>query len=178
MPSFLTTLLTTSAMLILSAARVESTQTKTLPLTSQCQLQLQLDHHATDTAWEIRGPFPAVDLVASRDYDYYQTPDILATELVELQQGGTYHLILTDYANDGIDGGHFLLTQQADQDTTNTAAATAATQSQQVLVQGDGRFGAGQVYTFEVPRKTRPSYSLLWSLGQVLSLFDIKSLNE
>jgi hypothetical protein len=157
MPTFLTTVLITIAMLLMSAARVESNQ-KTLPL-SFCQLQLQLDQHPADTAWEIRGPFPAVDLVASRDYDYYQTPDVLAQESVELVEGGTYHLILTDYANDGIDGGHFLLTQQE----TNTAA------KQQVLAQGDGRFGAGQVYTFEVPRKAS-SPSLMWSLGRTLSL--------
>jgi hypothetical protein len=157
MPSFLTTVLATIAMLLMSAARVESTQ-KTLPLSS-CQLQLQLDQHPADTAWEIRGPFPAVDLVASRDYDYYQTPDALAQESVELAEGGTYHLILTDYANDGIDGGHFLLTQQE--------SKTAATQH--ILAQGDGRFGAGQVYTFQVPRKTS-SPSLLGSLGRTLSL--------
>jgi hypothetical protein len=161
MQSF-TTVVTTIAMLLLSAAQVESTQ-MTLPhLSSSCQLQLQLDQHPSDTAWEIRGPFPSVDLVASRDYDYYQTPNALAQESVELVEGGTYHLILTDYGNDGIVGGHFLLTQPQE-------TSTAATASQHILVQGDGRFGAGQVYTFDVPRKTASSpTSLLWSLGRTL----------
>jgi hypothetical protein len=151
----------------MSAARIDSTQ-KTLPLSS-CQLQLQLDQHPTDTAWEVRGPFPAVDLVASRDYDYYQTPDALEHESIELVEGGTYHLILTDYANDGIDDGHFLLTQSivANDDNSNVDTNTAA--AQQILAQGDGRFGAGQIYTFEVPIRTSAS-SLLWSLGRTLSV--------
>jgi hypothetical protein len=175
MPSFFTTVLITIAMLLMSAARVESTQ-KTLP-SSSCQLQLQLDQHPADTAWEIRGPFPAVDLVASRDYDYYQTPDALAQESVELVDGGTYHLILTDYANDGIVGGHFLLTRQETNTVATQQVLTNTVATQQVLVQGDGRFGAGKVYTFEVPKRTSSSSSLLWSLGRTLSLLTITSLN-
>jgi hypothetical protein len=166
MPSILATILTT-AMLLMSAARVESTQ-KTMPLTS-CQLQVQLDQHPADTAWEIRGPFPAADLVASRDYDYYQTPNALETESVELVEGGIYHLIFTDYASDGIDDGHFILTQQVvKDDSSNVDTNTAATQN--VLAEDDGRFGAGQIYTFEVPIRPSSSSSLLWSLGRTLSL--------
>jgi hypothetical protein len=154
-------------MLLMSAARVESTE-KTLPVSS-CQLQLQLDQRPAHTAWEIRGPFPSVDLVASRDYDYYQIPDALEQEYVDLVEGGTYHLILTDYANDGIDDGHFLLTHQqvANNDYSNVDTSTAATQH--ILAQGDGQFGAGQVYTFEVPIRTSSS-SLLRSLRRTLSL--------
>jgi hypothetical protein len=167
MPSFLATILTTSAMLLMSAARVESTQ-KTMPLSS-CQLQIQLDQHPADTSWEIRGPFPAVDLVASRDYDYYQTPDALELESVELVEGGTYHLIFTDYANGGIDDGHFILTQQVvKEDSSNVDTNTVARQN--ILVQDDGRFGAGQVYTFEVPIRPSSSSSVLRSLGRTLSL--------
>jgi hypothetical protein len=166
MPSFLTTLLTTIAMLLMFAGRVESTQ-KAMPVLSSCQLQLQLDQRPADTAWEIRGPFPAVDLVASRDYDYYQILGALEQEIVKLVEGGTYHVILTDYKSDGIDNGGFLLTQQIDNDDySNINVDTNTVATQQILAQGDGHFGAGQIYTFEVPRKASSSSSLLWCFGR------------
>lgn len=152
MPSCPAAGVATIAILLMSSTLVQSSQ-KTLPATSSCRLQLQLDQRPADTAWEIRGPFPAVDLVASRDFDYYQTPNALEQESVELIEGGTYYFLLTDYANDGIDDGFFFLTQQV---ANEDSAATT-------IAHGDGSFGAGQIYSFEVPRRTS-SFSPLWFL--------------
>jgi hypothetical protein len=152
-------LFTTCAILFLSTAQAQQMSSM-----SSCQLQLQLDQYPADTAWEIRGPFPSVDLVASRDYDYYQTPHALDQESVQLQQGGTYHLIFTDYANDGIHDGHFSLIQNGD----TTPVVQQQQQKQHILTQGDGNFGAGQVYTFEVPTAASYSSSLLSALTRTL----------
>jgi hypothetical protein len=107
---------------------------------SQVQFELQLDDYPADTAWELRGPFPSIDVIAQRDYDYYETLQELVKESFQLERGGTYHLILTDYANNGIEKGRFQLSLSA------SAAA-----DQIVLLQGDGNFGSGQVFTFDVP---------------------------
>lgn len=144
-----------SLLQIITALTVLATATASghpIAPTVACSLQIQLDDQPSDTAWEIRGPFPSVDLVSHRDYDHYESKKALAKEALQLQAGGTYHLVLTDYANNGIQDGHFAVTTSNNEHTDTT------------LVEGDGDFGAGQVYTFTVPDNNKaqpPSIGIL-----------------
>jgi hypothetical protein len=69
-----------------------------------CRLALELDDWADDTAWEIRGPFPYIDVVMERDYDHYRKSDLVAFENFTLRVNETYSFILLDRAGNGIQG--------------------------------------------------------------------------
>lgn len=105
------------------------------------RLQLQLDHKPHETAWEIRGPLPRINLVASAPYaDYVGYADELIEEEVVLEQGETYYFLLTDFSEDGIHNGSFRILAGDDGDDT-------------VVMEGRGdMIGSGKAYTIDIPK--------------------------
>ncbi len=90
----------------------------------------------------MRGPLPSVKLIAQAGYDTYDFETFsgkTATEALDLQEGNSYYLLITDYSQDGTTGGSFKLTA-----SLPTGDIT--------LEQGTGEtIGAGRAFNFVVP---------------------------
>lgn len=104
-----------------------------------CQLKLQLDEKPEDTAFEVRGPLPSVNLISKVDYGTYEKQySVKVLKEFDLEEGKSYYFLLTDYGKDGIEGGGFQL--RAEFPTGPI-----------ILEEGDGEIGAGKAFTFVVP---------------------------
>jgi hypothetical protein len=107
-----------------------------------CRLELFFDDKPHDVAWELRGPLPGIKLLAHAGYDAYD-PETFGgksvTESFDLEEGKAYYFLITDYSQDGIEGGSFKL------------LATIPS-GDIILEEGKGEhIGSGRAFNFVVP---------------------------
>jgi hypothetical protein len=107
-----------------------------------CRLELFFDDKPHDVAWELRGPLPGIKLLAHAGYDAYDAEIFSGksvTESFDLEEGKAYYFLITDYSQDGIEGGSFKL------------LATVPS-GDIILEEGKGEnIGSGRAVNFVVP---------------------------
>ena len=101
------------------------------------KFELKLDSKPQESAFELRGPLPSVDIVDEAAYFSLSGESI--ERRYNLKEGKFYYLMLLDSGKDGIKDGSFKLSANYEQ------------QSEVTLKEGDCKFGHGKVWNFLVP---------------------------
>ena len=101
------------------------------------KFELKLDSKPQESAFELRGPLPSVDIVDEAAYFSLSGESI--ERRYNLTEGKFYYLMLLDSGKDGIKDGSFKLSANYEQ------------QSEVTLKEGDCKFGHGKVWNFLVP---------------------------
>ena len=130
-----------------------------------CRLELELDGHPEDTAWELRGPLPSMEVLASRGYDEYDQANHAHQTVVEtldgiLKAGEKYYFIVKDYNFDGIENGRLSVfseqqrpeqQQSHNNDMLDGRRRQQQQQQQQLLLRANGNFRDAKLHKFKVP---------------------------
>lgn len=128
--------------LVFAIISLTHSQSPTAVTQARIRINLKLDSHPWDTNFEIRGPAPSNNLIASREFGWYKKPSVQVTEILSLKHNESYFFVLEDRTGDGIQDGFYAIFAN---DETND----------NLLVAGRTNFLRDMTVEFKVPLQTQ-----------------------